>query len=69
MSTQKFFLAFSICFLVFALVMVVHAAEEKTFIWNLKPIYPGFEDIDIYIFGKNEDKKVWIMDICRFDIL
>lgn len=43
--------------------------ETKTFIWNLKPIYPSFEDIDILIFGKNEDKKVWITDSCRFDII
>jgi spore coat protein U-like protein len=43
--------------------------ETKTFKWNLKPIYSSFEDIDILIFGKNEDKKVWITDSCRFDII
>jgi len=46
-----------------------YSKETKTFKWNLKPIYSGFEDIHILIFGKNEDKKVWITDSCRFDIV
>lgn len=42
--------------------------ETKTFRWKLKAINSGFKDIEIRIFGKNEDKKVWIGDSCRFEI-